>query len=211
LTCTPTTEVCDGIDNDCNGSTDESDPNQGTPCDGPDSDLCLEGTFFCLSGTLTCSDNSSNTLDLCNGVNDDCDAASADGSEDPNVGAACDGPDTDFCLEGIRSCSFGLLVCSDNTGNNIEICNGTDDDCDGQTDEGACPIGTACSTGVICTSGACADGFCCTSPCSPPCMACSAAKTGGTNGTCAFIPAGTDPDNECFLPQNCNGAGSCGL
>jgi len=48
--------------------------------------------------------------DICNGSDDDCDPASADGSEDPLNGTACDGPDSDLCLEGTRSCSDGVLV-----------------------------------------------------------------------------------------------------
>ncbi len=45
--------------------------------------------------------------------------------------------------------------------------------------------GTACTTGAQCTSGFCVDGFCCNAACSGSCTACSAAKTGGTNGSCA--------------------------
>jgi len=72
-------------------------------------------------------------------VDDDCDPASADGSEDPLVGTACDGPDGDLCAEGTRFCSGGALDCSDNTATNPEICaNSIDDDCDGQTDEPGC-------------------------------------------------------------------------
>ncbi len=62
----------------------------------------------------------------------------------PNVGQPCDGADGDSCAEGTvqADCS-----CSDNTPTNIEICNGADDDCDGQVDEGACPITGPVSTG----------------------------------------------------------------
>ena len=47
-------------------------------------------------------------------------------------------------------------------------------------------------------------------------MACSAAKTGGANGTCANVTNGTDLDNECAngVPcqtGTCNGAGACGV
>jgi len=131
-------DVCNGIDDDCDpaSSDGDEDPQLGAACDGPDSDLCLEGTSSCNGGALTCSDNSSNSIDLCNGADDDCDPASADGSEDPLLGAACDGLDSDLCLEGVYSCSGGSLVCSDATGSTTEVCNGIDDDCDGVVDDG---------------------------------------------------------------------------
>jgi hypothetical protein len=74
-------------------------------------------------------------FDTCDGTDDDCDVASADGSEDPLLGSTCDGGDTDLCQEGTRSCSSGALQCSDTTGNAVETCNLADDDCDGATDE----------------------------------------------------------------------------
>jgi hypothetical protein len=67
-------------------------------------------------------------------------------------------------------------------------------------------VGSACSGNNQCTGNACVDGFCCNTPCSGECQACSAAKTGGSNGTCAPVQAGQDPDNECAD----QGAASCG-
>ncbi len=132
------TEVCDGIDNDCNGLTDNVFPGKGVPCDGADSDLCTEGVTACTAGVLTCSDVSGSTLDVCDGVNNDCDASSVDGSEDARTGEACDGFDTDLCKEGTNSCTAGNMVCSDTTTSTTDFtCNGLDEDCDGQIDDGA--------------------------------------------------------------------------
>ncbi|HET8948575.1 MAG TPA: MopE-related protein, partial [Candidatus Polarisedimenticolia bacterium] len=134
-----TVDVCNGIDDDCDPSSADGSEDQfvGTACDGPDSDHCAEGIYQCTNGALVCTDQTIGSLDLCNGLDDDCDAASADGSEDPRVGAPCDGPDADFCDEGVYSCSGGSLACSDHTGATLEICgNGVDDDCDGDIDEG---------------------------------------------------------------------------
>ncbi len=132
-------ETCNGKDDDCDGQTDQGDPGGGVPCDGPDTDLCAEGVTVCTGGALACTDNTGSTVDVCNGVDDDCDPASADGSEDPQVGTACDGPDGDLCAEGTRFCSSGALECSDNTATNPELCgNSLDDDCDGATDELPC-------------------------------------------------------------------------
>jgi hypothetical protein len=133
-----TVEVCNGLDDDCNPATADGAQDQfvGTACDGPDSDLCPEGTRQCVNGNLVCNDNTGSTLDICNGLDDDCDSLSADGSEDPQVGMPCDGPDSDLCAEGTYFCS-GTLGCSDASNNSLEICgNGIDDDCDGSVDEG---------------------------------------------------------------------------
>jgi hypothetical protein len=70
-------------------------------------------------------------------------------------------------------------------------------------------IGTACKTSMECGNAAqCVDGVCCASSCDGACMACSAAKTGTTNGTCAPVSTGTDPDDEC-TDSGC-GTGQCG-
>ncbi len=70
--------------------------------------------------------------------------------------------------------------------------------------------GLICGNNADCQSGQCKDGFCCNNSCGGACRACSAVKTGVINGTCGFITAGTDPDNECSAATpNCNGAGAC--
>ncbi|MFQ5527847.1 MAG: putative metal-binding motif-containing protein [Thermoanaerobaculia bacterium] len=74
--------------------------------------------------------------DICDFLDNDCDPVTADGSDDPQDGAACDGPDADLCEEGTMACLAGTLECNDATGDPPEICgNGTDDDCDGLIDE----------------------------------------------------------------------------
>jgi hypothetical protein len=50
---------------------------------------------------------------------------------------------------------------------------------------------------------------CCDSACDGTCMGCTSTLTGGSDGTCGFIPAGLDPDAECGMSA-CNGTGACG-
>jgi len=76
--------------------------------------------------------------------------------------------------------------------------------------------GTACATGAECASGLCQQGVCCNSSCTGTCRSCALA---GTMGTCAPVPAGSDPlgqcaDNgapACGTDGTCDGAGACRL
>ncbi len=70
------------------------------------------------------------------------------------------------------------------------------------------PNGTACGGGNQCTSGNCVDGVCCNTACNTTCLACTAAKTGGVDGTCGNVTVNTDPDAECAGGE-CNGMGAC--
>ena len=69
--------------------------------------------------------------------------------------------------------------------------------------------GATCSGANQCMSGHCVDGRCCESACGGTCRACSQGKTGQAHGTCAPIPNNQDPDGECLL--SCNGNGACQL
>ncbi|AKJ03889.1 putative lipoprotein [Archangium gephyra] len=134
-------EVCNLSDDDCDGEVDEGF-HTGESCDGKDSDLCAEGEFICnASGAAVCSDVTSNTLERCNGVDDDCDGQV---DEDFVLGVACDGPDSDQCQEGKVVCAAdGSTTCGDTSPDSVEVCNLSDDDCDGEVDEGFV-LGVAC-------------------------------------------------------------------
>jgi Notch-like protein len=149
LVCRPGTsspELCDLLDNNCNGTVDDAPTDVGAACDGSDGDLCNEGAIVCTSGTRTCSDTTPTNVELCNGIDDNCMGGIDEGN--PGGGAACDGADADLCNEGITSCMTGSLRCSDMTASNAELCNGADDDCDTRFDESPTDVGLACSAGV---------------------------------------------------------------
>jgi hypothetical protein len=91
--------------------------------------------------------------ETCEGSDQDCDGMIDEGL---TQGAPCDGPDTDNCTDDMTVCNEqGAVVCGDTSGDDdAEICNGADDDCDGQMDEGFM-VGATCdgADGDMCKEG----------------------------------------------------------
>lgn len=58
-----------------------------------------------------------------------------------------------------------------------------------------------CTQASDCASAYCVDGYCCNEECTGLCMACSEVKTGQPSGLCGPIVNGSDPDNECTIPN----------
>ncbi|MFO0558778.1 MAG: MopE-related protein [Polyangiales bacterium] len=111
--------------------------------------------------------------DLCNGVDDDCDPMTLDGTNDLRIDAVCS------MTGGVGRCSTGRNVCEPMTGLRCaptvavrEMCNAEDDDCDGMRDESLCvdstidPLGRqtapsgfgVCIAGNRCQIGVCVPG-----------------------------------------------------
>ena len=151
-------ELCNGVDDDCDGEVDEDFPALGTPCDSNDGDECATGLFACGPGELSVICQGEVVTDLqetCNGKDDDCDG---DVDEGFDVGAPCDGPDSDACANGVWVCAAGGLgvECGpESVVDLVEACNGADDDCDGEVDDGFFGLGEACdgSDDDLCADG----------------------------------------------------------
>ncbi|MGH7789201.1 MAG: N,N-dimethylformamidase beta subunit family domain-containing protein [Candidatus Binatia bacterium] len=147
----PAPEVCDGSDNDCDGTADDGNPGGGASCGVTDVGACALGSMQCQSGALQCIGRIDPTAEVCDAVDNDCDGTTDDG--DPGSGAACTTGELGVCAAGIRHCSAGALACVRTSGPSAELCNSVDDDCDGVVDDGT--SGGACSTGQL---GACGAG-----------------------------------------------------
>ncbi len=147
-----TTEVCDNIDNDCDGRIDEDLTRScytgppGTAGVG----ACRTGTQTCVAGSwgTTCSGQVVAASESCDGIDNDCDGSVDDApaatSCAPRAGAIA------TCTSGAcgYTCSAGLDDCDEVTSNGCET--------DTRTSRAHCGgCGRACEASGACAAGAC--------------------------------------------------------
>ena len=128
----PPPEICNNIDDDCDGGTDEG---LSRPCENG----CGFGLETCAAGRW--GDCSAPVVgpETCNNVDDDC-----DGDTDEDLTRSCH----TACGDGMERCSAGEWVDCDAPPALAETCNGLDDDCNDAVDDGnLCPPGQVCIQG----------------------------------------------------------------
>lgn len=115
----PSPELCDNLDNDCDGETDEDWPELGSSC----GTFPCDGIYVCsLDGLTSYCNAPPGTPELCDGVDNNCDGAT---DEYPAEVACADASD---CTEDV--CLFGLCqnVARDRDGDTYadDLCGGAD-------------------------------------------------------------------------------------
>ncbi len=152
------TEVCNGVDDDCNGLTDDGLTFLTYYVDGDgDGYGAGAGTSSCLpiSGSVTnngdCDDNNNainpGAAEVCNNIDDDCNGLTDDGLTFVTYYADADGDgygDATISQSTCNGAPSGYVTdatdCNDANGainpGATEVCNGIDDNCNGNTDEG---------------------------------------------------------------------------
>jgi hypothetical protein len=151
-------EVCDNLDNDCNGTVND-DFDVGATCEDGVGACKTQGTKICMadgSGTMCSAVPGQGGAEVCDGIDNDCDMETDEGF---SLGEPCAEGQGACEVAGTRRCEPGNVmgtICADAAGVRVvpsapqlELCGDEiDSDCDGHDSNGYETIGEACQAGL---------------------------------------------------------------
>ncbi len=143
-------DLCNGLDDDCDGETDEGywEMGLGEPCDSDDADLCARGWLTCADdglGVVCANEDLTDIVETCNGFDDDC-----NGLVDDRPGEPC------WCGNGLCEPEYSedeascpddcLLYCGDGGCWGEESPDSCPEDCPAGCGDGECDLAVECTT-----------------------------------------------------------------
>jgi hypothetical protein len=186
-------EICDFLDNDCDGDTNEDLPGVGTHCSIGIGECESHGELTCIpaTGAIDCNAQIIDPVaELCDGLDNDCNGFADETF--PLVGIACSAGQGECLALGEYECSGDQLstVCNAVAGTpQTEVCDGLDNNCDGSTDEDFGDLGTGCVVGLgVCTR-----------------MGVMVCRPDGTGTQCSVTPGTGSPEACDGLDNDCDG------